>query len=102
MSRDMDPQPEPQSGYAGQKDVRPDDLTGPAPGDGEATAAENRGTRAPTEGSGGVTGSGAGAGGGGSPEDFDSDSVGGGGAGRMPHRDPAPNEGGDGAKHGSR
>lgn len=44
------------------------------------SAADNRGHRAPPEGSGVVVGSGAAAGGGGGPEDFDSDPQGGGSA----------------------
>jgi hypothetical protein len=66
------------------------------------TASENRGQRAPREGSGDVIGSGAGAGGGGGAEDFDSDPVGGGGGSPMPKENNAPDEGADAPVHGSR
>jgi hypothetical protein len=93
-------EPEQHYGYHGEEKT-PGDEAGPAPTAGETDAATNRGTLAPTEGSGGVVGSGASAGGGGGPEDFDSDAVGGGGA--FPrHTEPGPNEGGDAPKHGSR
>lgn len=51
-------------------------------------AGENRGRRAPQEGSGVVIGSGAGAGGGGSAEDYDSDPASGDGAVRPKEKRP--------------
>ncbi len=66
------------------------------------TASQNRGQRAPKEGSGDVIGSGAGAGGGGGAEDYDSDPVGGGGKIPMPDASPPPKEGADEPVHGSR
>jgi hypothetical protein len=66
------------------------------------SASENRGQRAPREGSGDVTGSGAGAGGGGGAEDFDSDPVGGGGGFPKPKKNDAPDAGADAPVHGSR
>jgi len=66
------------------------------------TASQNRGQRAPKEGSGDVIGSGAGAGGGGGAEDFDSDPVGGGGGFPKPKENHAPDDGADAPVHGSR
>lgn len=66
------------------------------------SAAQNRGTRAPMEGSGDVIGSGAGAGGGGGAEDYDSDPQGGGGAIRSKRDRALPDKGADAPVHGSR
>jgi hypothetical protein len=101
MSRAPTSEPEQSYGYHGEEDAKSSQQTGPAPTAGGTSAAANRGTRAPSEGSGGVIGSGASTGDGGGPEDFDSDAAGGGGA--FPrHPDSAPDEGGDAPKHGSR
>lgn len=66
------------------------------------SAEENRGKRAPQEGSGVVIGSGAGAGGGGSPEDFDEDPAAGGGAIRLREEKEKPFTGADAPTRGSR
>lgn len=78
------------TGYSG-------DLTGLAGGGPPVRARgqrarDNRGHRAPPEGSGVVVGSGASAGGGGCPEDFDSDPQGGGGAAGFFPCEPANRE----------
>jgi len=65
--------------YRGEQKPRTEDLTGPAPTTEGRIARENRGKRAPSEGSGAVVGSGAAAGGGGGFEDYDADPQGGGG-----------------------
>lgn len=89
------------SGYTGDEEPG-EALEGPAVRTEGATAAKNRGTRAPQAGSGVATGSGAGAGGGGSAEDYDSDPVAGGGPSAIRPDREAPNSGADGAKGGSR
>jgi hypothetical protein len=66
------------------------------------SASQNRGQRAPKEGSGDVTGSGAGAGGAGGEEDFDSDPAGGGGGFPTTRENSAPDKGADAPVHGSR
>jgi len=65
------------------------------------SASDNRGQRAPAEGSGVVTGSGAGAGGAGGGEDFDSDPAAGGGAAPRVE-DDQPERGGNAPIGGSR
>jgi len=82
MSRDPYRNPEQLSGYKGDESDPKVEGRPPIRTEG-LSADENRGKRAPREGSGVVIGSGAGAGGGGSPEDFDEDPAGGGGAVRQ-------------------
>lgn len=89
-----------QSGYTGDEEPAVPEA-GPAINRDGRTAEDNRGSRAPQEGSGVVTGSGAGAGGAGGAEDFDSDPVGGGGAGPRAE-DDHPRRGADAPVGGSR
>jgi hypothetical protein len=101
MSRDQTSESERSYGYHGEQGKPAENQAGPAPSLGGTKAADNRGQRAPSSGSGGVTGSGASAGGGGGPEDYDSDPMAGGGT--FPrHPESAPDEGGDAPKHNSR
>ncbi|WP_157217159.1 hypothetical protein [Flavisphingomonas formosensis] len=65
--------------YHGDQTPHPEDLRGPAPIEQGLSARENRGTLAPSQGSGAVVGSGAAAGGSGASEDYDADPQGGGG-----------------------
>jgi hypothetical protein len=81
--------------------IRPEDYPKAERDDGDV-AADNRGRRAPKQGSGPVTGSGAGAGGGGNPEDYDSDPQGGGGHAAAPANDHGPKSGADAPVGGSR
>ena len=81
MTKEVSGKPEQLSGYTPDRDD-PTVERGPAIRTKGISAAENRGKRAPKEGSGTVIGSGAGAGGGGAPEDFDDDPAGGGGTPR--------------------
>lgn len=93
--------PELKSGYTG--DEEPSRLQEGPPIRTEGLAAEeNRGRKAPREGSGAVVGSGAGAGGGGGEEDFDSDPQAGGGNIDTKRDGPRPGRGGDAPSHGSR
>lgn len=91
--------PDRQSGSTGGEE--PDRLKEGSPVRTEGLPAEeNRGRKAPRDGSGAVIGSGAGAGGG--DEGFDSDPQAGGGNMDMERDGPRPDKGGDGPSHGSR
>jgi len=81
MDSDIYKNPHLQSGFDGDEEADPVVSSGPPVREESLPARENRGRRAPREGSGAVIGSGAGAGGGGNPEEFDADPQGGGGAG---------------------
>ena len=81
--------------------VRPEDYPEQERGDGDLTAAANRGRRANKQGSGPVSGSGAGAGGGGNPEDYDPDPQAGGGHQPIRTRN-GPKTGADAPVGGSR
>ena len=100
MSRENYKKPEQLSGYAGEQEQPVE--RGPGIRTEGQTAEQNRGMRAPREGSGAVIGSGAGAGGGGGDEDYDSDPVGGGGAARSKPAKPQPKTGADAPVGGSR
>lgn len=90
------------SGYTGEQDRGAPAEHKQAPTPGGTTAGENRGAQAPSEGSGGVTGSGAGAGGGGGPEEYDSDPQAGGGMMPTPaSSEPRPTSGADAPQHNS-
>jgi hypothetical protein len=101
MDRDPFRNPALQSGYAGDEgsEIPP---SGPPVNPDPLPAEQNRGRRAPAEGSGVVVGSGAAAGGGGAPEDFDADPHGGGGAVRMKYEKPKPAGGADAPVGGGR
>ena len=73
--------PERKSGYAGDEEPSFPQPGPPIRRDGQP-AGENRGKRAPQEGSGVVIGSGASSGGAGNEEDYDSDAAGGGASSR--------------------
>ncbi len=93
--------PELKSGYTGdQEPSRP--QPGPPIRTAGLPAEQNRGRRAPQEGSGVAVGSGAAAGGGGGAEDHDSDPQAGDGALRIKHRERRPAKGGDAPVGGSR
>ena len=93
--------PELQTGYGGDEEPGPPEAGPPIRTDAQS-AEQNRGMRAPQEGSGVVIGSGAAAGGGGGAEDFDSDPQAGDGAVRIKHADPRPSHGADAPVSGSR
>ena len=99
MSRDDYQKPEQLSGYSGEQE-RPVEGGPPVRTKGQS-ASQNRGMRAPREGSGAVIGSGAGAGGGGD-EDYDTDSAGGGGGDRIKTEKPHPDTRADAPIGGSR
>jgi hypothetical protein len=100
MGRDNYQKPEQLSGYTGEQEAPV--AGGPPIRTKGLSAAQNRGMRAPREGSGAVIGSGAGAGGGGGGEDYDSDAAGGGGAVRMKSNESHPESGADAPVGGSR
>lgn len=101
MSRDDYRKPEQLSGYTGDEGD-PTVRAGPPIRTDGLPAEQNRGKRAPQEGSGVVVGSGAGAGGGGGDEDYDSDPVAGGGAVRVKPEREHPATGADAPVGGSR
>ncbi|ATE65128.1 hypothetical protein [Rhizorhabdus dicambivorans] len=98
-----DPLPAPplRSGYTGDEESSRI-KAGPQVRREAAAAEENRGRRAPQQGSGVVIGSGAGAGGSGGAEDFDSDPAGGGGDLSPRPVDDQPRTGADAPVGGSR
>ena len=101
MARDHVKNPHLRSGYTGDEEPslpRP----GPSINTKVPSAEENRGRRAPQEGSGVVVGSGASAGGAGGAEDYDSDPQGGGGAMPLRRKDDKPRTGADAPVSGSR
>ena len=89
------------SGHTGDQDSG-QPRSGPPVRTRPLVAEQNRGKRAPEEGSGVVVGSGAGAGGGGGDEDFDSDPQGGGGSLSQRPEDDHPKTGADAPIGGSR
>ena len=93
--------PELQTGHSGNEEPGRPEARPPIRTEAQS-AEQNRGMRAPQEGSGVVIGSGAAAGGGGGAEDFDSDPQAGDGAVRIKHADPHPSEGADAPVSGSR
>ena len=97
MAREVRRSPERRSRYTGDEESAGPTINGKALG-----AEQNRGKRAPREGSGAVVGSGAGAGGSGGDEDFDSDPQGGGGNMNIAPAEPRPSRGGDAPVGGSR
>lgn len=101
MAREEKRSPELHSGYTGDE-VPSVPEAGPAINTKAFGAEQNRGKRAPKEGSGAVVGSGAGAGGSGGDEDFDADPQGGGGNMNIDPAGPRPNRGGDAPVGGSR
>jgi hypothetical protein len=101
MNRDAYRNPKRKSGYSGGLEGDTLHQEGPPIRTEGRSADENRGRRAPQEGSGAVIGSGAGAGGGGADEDFDADSAGGGGAIRPASGDAKPETGADAPIGGS-
>lgn len=102
MNRDAYRSPQLKTGYSGDLESGFADQKGPPVRTAGLSAAENRGKRAPREGSGTVIGSGAGAGGGGADEDYDSDPAGGGGSVRVAPEVKKPATGSDAPIGGSR
>ncbi|MBW8911795.1 MAG: hypothetical protein JF564_07915 [Sphingomonas sp.] len=94
-------EPELKSGYTGDEEPSRPEPGPPIRTEG-LSAEQNRGRRAPQEGSGVVIGSGAAAGGGGGAEDHDSDPQAGDGALRVKHLERRPVKGGDAPVGGSR
>lgn len=101
MAREETRSPELRSGYTGDEGLSVPGA-GPAINTKALGAEQNRGKRAPREGSGAVVGSGAGAGGSGGDEDFDPDPQGGGGNMNIEPAEPRPTRGGDAPVGGSR
>ena len=93
--------PEPPTGYHVDEEPGAPEAAPPIRTEAQS-AKQNRGMRAPQEGSGVVIGSGAAAGGGGGAEDFDVDPQAGSGALSIKHGDSHPKHGADASVSGSR